>query len=62
MDGSHEHRKLVLSVHFPANSKLQLQRIETEPFYGKEIFLQMRRMFKNKFVTPTGAEQEIVEL
>ena len=35
MDGYHRHRKLVLTAHFPANSKLQMQRIETEPHYGK---------------------------
>jgi len=56
MDGCHEHRKLVLTAHFPSNSKLQMQRIETEPHYGKQIFLQMRRHYKNKFEAPTGEE------
>ena len=56
MDGYHQHRKLVLTVHFPANSKLQMQRIETEPHYGKQIFLQMRRHYKHKFETPAADE------
>ena len=45
----HEQRKIVLSVHFPAQSKLQMQRIETEPTYGKDIFVRMRRHYKQKF-------------
>ena len=26
-----------------------MQRIETEPFYGKEIFTRMRRHYKKKY-------------
>ena len=48
-DFFHEQRKIVLSVHFPAQSKLQMQRIETEPTYGKDIFVRMRRHYKQKF-------------
>ena len=45
----HEQRKIVLSLHFPAQSKLQMQRVETEPMYGKDIFVRMRRHYKQKF-------------
>ena len=26
-----------------------MQRIETEPFYGKDVFIRMRRHYKMKF-------------
>jgi len=57
----HSQRKLVLSVHFPNNSKLQMQRIETEPIYGKDVFTRMRRHYKRKFEQGV-IDEEIVEL
>ena len=26
-----------------------MQRVETEPFYGKDVFVQMRHHYKQKF-------------
>ena len=56
----HEHRKLVLSLHFPAESKLQMQRIETEPIYGKPIFVQMRSHYKQKFERGEAVDDVVI--
>ena len=39
----------MLSVNFPQEAKLQMQRMETEPFYGKDIFVKMRSHYKQKY-------------
>ena len=54
----HTERKLVIGLNFPCNSKLQMQRIETDK-YGKDIFLLMRHYYKEKYEAehgPTGEE------
>ena len=49
----HTERKLVIGLHFPCNSKLQMQRIETDK-YGKDIFLLMRHYYKEKYEAEHG--------
>ena len=49
----HTERKLVIGLNFPNNSKLQMQRVETDK-YGKDIFLLMRHYYKEKWEAEHG--------
>ena len=49
----HTERKLVIGINFPNNSKLQMQRIETDK-YGKDIFLLMRHYYREKYENEHG--------
>ena len=37
-----------------------MQRIETEPFYGKDIFTRMRRHYKQKYEQGIALDEEEV--
>ena len=53
---------MVLSLNFPANSKLQMQRVETEPDYGKDVFTMMRKHYKRKFEQDKVDDEGVVSL